>query len=100
MRLNDHEINAIKKIFKQYFLKNDKLWVFGSRVNDNAKGGDIDLYVESNYHTAKEVMEAKIAYLTDLQMRIGEQKIDLVIKFDDYELPIHAVARKEGERLV
>ena len=100
LRLSENEIDAIKVIFTQYFLKSDKLWLFGSRVDLNAKGGDIDLYAESDYHSAKEVLDAKYEFLADLQMKIGEQKIDLVIKFNDYDLPIYHVARKTGVRLV
>ena len=100
VRLSDYEIQAIKEIFKLHFLNNDKLWLFGSRTNMNAKGGDIDLYAESNYQSAKEIVEAKISFSTDLQMKIGIQKIDLVVKYNNYELPIYNIAKKEGVRLI
>lgn len=100
VRLDSNEITHIKEIFKQYFSKNDKLWLFGSRANITAKGGDIDLYVESDYTDAKKILDAKLGFLTDLQIAIGEQKIDLVIKFNDFDLPIYRVAKKEGVRLV
>lgn len=100
VRLETNEITHIKEIFKQYFLKSDKLWLFGSRVNINARGGDVDLYVESDYTDANKVLDAKLRFLSDLQIAIGEQKIDLVIKFNDFDLPIYHVAKKKGVRLV
>ena len=48
MRLNTKEIVHIKNTFIKYFDKNDHLWLFGSRVDDNKQGGDIDFYIETN----------------------------------------------------
>ena len=47
MRLAVCEIESIKQAFTGSFLPNDHLWLFGSRVDDAKKGGDIDLYVET-----------------------------------------------------
>ena len=100
IRLSEYELLSITEIFKQYFLENDNLWLFGSRANLNAKGGDIDLYVESDYKDAKKIVEAKINFLADLQIKIGEQKIDLIVKVNNLELPIHKIAKQEGVKLV
>ncbi len=45
MRLERWEIEEIKKAAELIFGKDVKVILFGSRVDDNKKGGDIDLYV-------------------------------------------------------
>ena len=52
------------------------IYLYGSRVNQNLKGGDIDLYVLSETLTFAD----KIDIINDIQNSIGEQKIDLTIK--------------------
>jgi predicted nucleotidyltransferase len=42
MKLNQNYINTIKKYFDKYFI-NGKVYLFGSRVDDTKRGGDIDL---------------------------------------------------------
>lgn len=100
MRLTVFQVEQIKKIFKDWFLPQDCLWLFGSRVDPNTRGGDIDLYVESELSSAATVLEAKVQFLTHLKRAIGEQKIDLIVKYNDFDLPIYTIAKKEGIRLV
>ena len=77
MRLTEKEIQVIRK----HVLHADphaKIYLFGSRTNDLAKGGDIDLLVISN----------KIGFTDKTKIRVGifseieEQKLDLVVKKD------------------
>ena len=44
MRLSQRYIEVIKKYFKEFF-QNGEIYLFGSRVDDSKKGGDIDLYL-------------------------------------------------------
>lgn len=44
MRLKRSEITIIKQAFSDVFTKGS-LYLFGSRVDDNKRGGDIDLYI-------------------------------------------------------
>ena len=69
--------------------------LFGSRLDDNARGGDIDLYVETELD-AEEAEKRRLRMLARLARRLDERKIDLVVRTPDGELPIHAIARREG----
>ena len=94
MRLRPKEIKEIKQVAKECFGMGTKIYLFGSRTDDNRKGGDIDLYLET---TAKEnLFNRKIKMLQMLYERLGEQKIDIVINNNSTSLYIHKVARKEG----
>ena len=77
LRLTDHQQKAIIDTFLEVFGKGE-LFLFGSRTDDAAKGGDIDLYVKPD--DKQDLSEKRIIYLARLKRKIGEQKIDLVIK--------------------
>jgi predicted nucleotidyltransferase len=46
MRLKKYEIEAIENTFLKKFIHGE-VYLFGSRVDDNQKGGDIDLYIKT-----------------------------------------------------
>lgn len=102
VRLSDHDLKAIIALFKQHFLANDHLWLFGSRVDMSKKGGDIDLYIETSADDVERIMKMKNDFLWDLEHKIGEQKIDAVINRTSslFHLPIYTVAKTEGVQLV
>ncbi|WP_418641217.1 nucleotidyltransferase domain-containing protein [Sulfurimonas sp. ST-27] len=79
MRLTDDEVNLIKKAFFETF-KDGKIYLFGSRVDDTKRGGDIDLYIIPR--NQDELRKKKIDFLVKLDEYIGEQKIDVVIAKD------------------
>ncbi len=100
IRLTDFEVLAISKAFRLCFLQDDHLWLFGSRTNLNKRGGDIDLYIETHIHDPTEANNRKLRFLSELESTLGEQKIDLVLKADDPDLPIYSVAKKEGIKII
>jgi len=80
VRLKTEEIKTIKTLTACFFGETSRVFLFGSRVDDSKKGGDIDLYieVEDKHH----LFERKIKFLARLKRAIGDQKIDLVFNED------------------
>ena len=100
IRLSTQEITALLAAFKKYFGETASLWLFGSRADPTKKGGDIDLYVEAHHLSADQAIKNKIKFLIAVKDEIGEQKIDVVLKLDNYdELPIYSIARETGVKL-
>ncbi|NBS53042.1 MAG: nucleotidyltransferase domain-containing protein [Spartobacteria bacterium] len=48
MRLDSKEIEAVRTMVETIVGKGSKVRVFGSRLNDSKRGGDLDLLVESD----------------------------------------------------
>ena len=78
MRLTNYEIKTIKQTFLDIF-KSGSIYLFGSRVDNNRRGGDIDLYIQTDNNN---IMIKKIKFLSTLKQLIGDQKIDLIISKD------------------
>ena len=102
IRLSPFEVNAISSTFKLFFEPEDHLWLFGSRTRPEARGGDIDLYIETTISNIALANSKKNHFLIELYITIGDQKIDVVLNnfSDSHELPIYAIAKKEGIQLV
>ena len=83
MRLLPHYQETIKKYFKEFF-GNGEIYLFGSRVDDNKKGGDIDLYFVLKNHS--NLFEKKLKFLSRVKRELGEQKIDIVFNTDSSRL--------------
>lgn len=77
MRLTPEEIAGIKDAVAETFGPEASVRLFGSRVNDALKGGDIDLLVEvpAGMGTWRKECDLDLA----IQDRIGEQKIDILL---------------------
>jgi len=102
MRLTEKETKIISTTFCQHFGKSDHLWLFGSRVDPHKKGGDIDLYIETQIKDSHVAVNKKLQFVTDLWLQLGEQKIDVILNLvsQNHHLPIYDVAKTEGILLV
>jgi len=92
MRLNEKYKNTIKKAFLEIF--EGEIYLFGSRVDDSKKGGDIDLYLVVNEYSLKK----KLKFLAKIKKVLGEQKIDVVFNKDKNRL-IEKEAKQWGIKL-
>ena len=81
MRLAEEEISQIVKVLAIFIgAQKAEIRLYGSRTDDNLKGGDIDLLVlldESS--TVDTLLEKKHHILSQIKALIGEQRIDLKI---------------------
>jgi predicted nucleotidyltransferase len=84
MRLSLHYRQVIKNEVEKLFGNNTQVFLFGSRVDDTKKGGDIDLYIITKNKT--NLFERKLLFLARLKKELGEQKIDVVFNEDDTRL--------------
>ena len=99
MRLSDDYKCAIKEGVKKFFGKNAKVILFGSRVDNNKRGGDIDLFIIPEIKLSPDERFAKkIELLTYLHSVLGEQKIDIVVS-KDFNQSIEKEALKNGIEL-
>lgn len=76
MRLKPDEVQAIKAAAREAFGDDAVVRLFGSRVRDDLRGGDIDLLVEVDDSLATEARADR--FRDRLFERIDEQKVDIV----------------------
>lgn len=95
MRLSKNYINILKEKFNEFFGEGE-IYLFGSRIDDNKKGGDIDLYLKVKNHD--NLFEKKIKFLSRVKRELGEQKIDIIFNEDKNRL-IEKEALKWGIKL-
>ena len=95
MRLTASEVSSIGQEVR--LLDSEaEIFLYGSRVDDNARGGDIDLLVVSGRIGFRELLRLRSAILD----RIGWQQLDLIVRRRDQSNEAFAtIARKEGVRL-
>ena len=96
MRLSPDQVHAIVAATRELAGSDARVRLFGSRTNDQLRGGDIDLLVECARPVARPVWLA--AQITArLQRSLGERKIDVLVVDPTTELEtVHHVARAEG----
>lgn len=99
MRLTGDQIQTIKAEAAECFGQIARIWLFGSRMDDDARGGDIDLYVELTEPLSDSAWRA-LRFNGALQKAFGAQRIDVVTRAPDEPLkPIHETARRTGVAL-
>ena len=88
---------------RRSFGANVKVRLFGSRLNDQRRGGDFDLYVESASDDAEWLVSAKLEFLCELDRSsvLSGEKVDVVLSTPLHQelRPIDQVARLEGVQL-
>lgn len=98
MRLTDQQRTIIRATVAETFGAGADVWLFGSRVDDNKRGGDIDLLIETDQADVDAIARAEISFLTKIQMKLGEQKIDVLLDYPSRKNrpPIFSIAKQTG----
>jgi len=93
MRLTKDEIKIIKETITNK-LDDAKITLFGSRVYDDKKGGDIDILVQTN---KKVSLKKQLEILSQLEIKGIERKVDLLFQTPyTKEQNIFETAKNEG----
>ena len=77
MRLSEHYVTEIKAAAREAFGADAVVRLFGSRVDDERRGGDIDLHIEAAPDTAD--VDHEIRFRTLIWKRLDEPQIDVVV---------------------
>ncbi|MHB1075488.1 hypothetical protein [Thiobacillus sp.] len=99
MRLTIQQTRTIKQLATQIAGEHARVRVFGSRLDDQARGGDLDLMLElpepvDNPAFLAAQLSAKVSRL------MHGRKVDILLAAPNLlRLPIHDVAYREGVEL-
>lgn len=100
MRITEQQRSSICRTLGRYFGPDSRVWLFGSRVDDTRRGGDVDLYVEAEIDPGADKFMRKIEAGTALEDIFEGAKVDLVVRFQgEPEQPIHRIAKARGAPL-
>jgi len=78
MRLTKHQIDRIKQLVTEVFGSEVDVRLFGSRLDDDQKGGDIDLLVSSDALIPGKLKKS-LLLTAKLQIALGDQPIDILV---------------------
>ena len=96
MRINKQQADEIRRITGQIFGAEARVYLFGSRLDDNGTGGDVDLFVNM-----PEAVPSPANLAAQLAARVSRlfhgRKVDVVVGAPNLaEMPIHHIARETG----
>ena len=99
MRITPEQVRVIRQGVAEFAGEKARVWLFGSRVRDDARGGDVDLMLELDEAVVEPAqLAARLAVRVSRAM--DGRKVDVLVKAPNLLLlPIHAVALAEGIRL-
>jgi|SRR3989338_2918033 len=99
MRLTDHQTRIIRQLASQVAGSQSRVRVFGSRLDDAARGGDLDLMLELPEPVDNPaLMAAQMS--AQVSRAMHGRKVDVLVSAPNLmRLPIHDLAFKEGELL-
>ena len=99
MRLSPEDHRVILEKVEQVCGEGATVTLFGSRVNDDEKGGDIDIMVSVNKPLEN---PAYIAAMTSAKIMrtLQGRKVDVILLAPNLQyLPIHDMAKRQGIKL-
>ncbi|WJI23801.1 nucleotidyltransferase domain-containing protein [Thermosynechococcus sp. B0] len=96
MRLTPEQVTGIRSIVSELAGEEATVRLFGSRIYDDLRGGDVDLLVELPYPVVSPaLLAARLA--GRISRFLDERNVDVVLAAPNLlRSPIHEVARQEG----
>jgi predicted nucleotidyltransferase len=91
MRLEQEQIIVLKQKLKS-LCSNAKLYLFGSRVDNTKRGGDIDLLVVSDSLNKKDLRVLRLEFFK----HFGEQKLDIILDDGKFRNPFSKLVIKKA----
>lgn len=104
MRLTHDQHLSLVRAVHRHFGPRSRAWLFGSRTDDQARGGDFDVMVLSDDQDAARLVDAKLALLADLHATpaFEDERIDVLLwsrPLDPEPSAIQRVALEQGREL-
>ncbi len=104
MRLTPEQQRELQAALRRCFGASARLWLFGSRTDDTARGGDYDLLVQTDDADAARLIDARLAFLAELHgtPAFEGERVDVVLHsraLDPQPRPIHSAALAQGIEL-
>lgn len=99
MRLTTEQIRLIRETANNEFGPSVEVTLFGSRLDDTSRGGDIDLMVTLPDSVSRPALKAaRLAVL--IERNLGGRRVDVVLVTPEtLPQPIHDIARQQGIRI-
>jgi predicted nucleotidyltransferase len=99
MRLSTEHIRLIRETAIGEFGPSVEVTLFGSRLDDLARGGDIDIMVTVPANVTRPALKAaRLAAL--IERKLGGRRVDVVLVTPEtLHQPIHDIARQHGIRI-
>ena len=99
MRMTADQVQVLLQAVRRHFGARARVWVFGSRLDDRARGGDFDVMVGCDDLDADALVDARLALLADLHATAAfeDERIDVVLwsrRLDPEPRPIHRAAEQ------
>ena len=99
MRLTDHQARSIRQLALEVAGTHARVRVFGSRLEDTARGGDVDLMLELPEPVANPALVAA-QFSAKVTRLMHGRRVDVLLTAPNLKrLPIHDIAFKEGKLL-
>jgi len=78
MRLSPDQARIVREEVARTFGPDAEVRLFGSRTDDTARGGDIDLYIEADGEPHA-LLDRELRLHARLMRRLGERRIDIIV---------------------
>lgn len=96
MRLTSTQQQLIKDTVDRVLQTPHRVWLFGSRVDDSLRGGDIDLFIETD-EVLPDRVKAICSLYGALVYALGDRKLDILLKdARTNDAPVFDIAKRTG----